>query len=207
MHHNVLIPALAALLALTACASSTPRSEPKRLLLAYDGPAAAVPAAPRPRLVVRAVGLPDYLDRRELVRRAAANEIVRDEGAIWAERPAKAITRWVTLALAAERGDYAVESYTTADGRAPDALLALTLEGFEPGADGTVRLRGSWVYAPNGSKATQSGRFDADAPTSSGSAEASVEGLQRALAAAVKALAAQLPRATVNTPSSAASVR
>lgn len=207
MHTKALIPALAALLALAACANSTPRTEPKRLLLAYDGPIASVPSTPRPRLVVRAVGLPDYLDRRELVRRVSANEIARDAGAIWAERPSKAITRWVALALAAERVDYAVESYTTADGRAPDALLALTLEGFEPDTNGIVRLRGGWVFAPNGSKATVSGRFDADAPTSSSTAEASVAGLQAALAAAVKALALQLPQAASSTSPSAASVR
>lgn len=197
MHLKPVIQSLAALLvlALTACASNTPSTEPKRLLLAYEGPVASVPTQPRPRLVVRAVGLPDYLDRRELVRRAGANEIVRDDGAIWAERPAKAITRWVTLALAAQRSDYAVESYTTADGRAPDALLALTLEGFEPGPDGTVRLRGSWIYAPSGSKATQSGRFDADAETRGSTAEASVAGLQLALGTAVKTLAGQLPQA------------
>lgn len=182
-------------LSLAACAGGGTRAEPKRLLLSYDGPVAAVPATPRPRLVVRSVGVPDYLDRRELVRRVSANEIVRDEGAFWAERPGKSITRWVTLALAAQRADYSVEGTTTADGRSPDAVLALNLDGFEPGADGVLRLRGSWVFAPYGKVATQSGRFDADAPVAGASPEASVTALQAALDSAVKTLAAALPKA------------
>ena len=183
-------------LTLAACASKGPSNEPKRLLLSYDGPVAAAPAAPRPRLVVRSVGVPDYLDRRELMRRVSAAEIVRDETAFWAERPSKAITRWVTQALAAQRSDFAVESFSTADGRAPDAVLALTLDSFEPGADGTLRLRGSWIYVPNGKLAAQSGRFDADAATANNSAEASVAALQLALASAVKTVAEQLPKAS-----------
>lgn len=182
---------------LSACAGSATRAEPKRLLLSYDGPAAGVTNAARPRLVVRGVSVPDYLDRRELVRRANANEIVRDDTAQWAERPAKSITRWVTQALAVQRADYAVESFTTADGRAPDAVLALTLDGFEPGADGTLRLRGTWIFAPNGKVAAQSGRFDADAATANGSAEASVAALQKALETAVKILVGQLPQAVL----------
>lgn len=194
MHLKMLMTVLA--LTLAACSSGAIRAEPKRLLLAYDGPAAAVPATPRPRLVVRGVSVPDYLDRRELVRRVGASEIVQDPNAYWAERPAKAITRWVTQALAAQRADYATESFTTADGRAPDALLAITVEGFEPGADGMLRLRGSWIFAPNGKVATQSGRFDADAMTADASSEASVAALQQALGSAVKTLAAQLPQAS-----------
>lgn len=182
---------------LSACAGGATRTEPKRLLLSYDGPAAVATSAARPRLVVRGVNVPDYLDRRELVRRVNANEIVSDDSALWAERPAKSITRWVTQALAAQRADYAVESFTTADGRAPDAVLALTLDGFEPGVDGTLRLRGSWVFAPNGKVTTHSGRFDAEAMTANRSAEANVAALQKALETAIKTLAAQLPQAVL----------
>lgn len=181
-------------LALAACASKSPRGEPKRLLLRYDGPVAAAPLASRPRLVVRNVAVPDYLDRRELVRRVSDAEIVRDETAYWAERPSKSITRWVTQALGARRSDFSVESFSTADGRAPDAVLAITLDSFEPAADGTLRLRGSWIYAPNAKVAAQSGRFDADAVTSNPSAEASVAALQKALNTAVQTVAAQLPQ-------------
>jgi len=193
MNLKTFTPMLALLL--VACAGNSTRAEPKRLLLSYDGPAAQAALTPQPRLVVRAVGVPDYLDRRELVRRVSATEIKRDDTAFWAERPGKSITRWVALALAAQRSDYSVESYTTADGRAPDALLAITLDDFEPDANGTVRLRGSWVYAPYGKVATKSGRFDADAALTDGSAEAHVAALQQALHIGVKMLAAELPAA------------
>lgn len=190
---------LSAAVVLGGCTPGAVRQEPRRLLLSYQGALPQTPATPLPRLVLRAVSVPDYLDRRELVRRVGAVEVVRNDGAVWAERPSKAITRWVALALGAQRSDYAVESYTTADGRAPDALLAITLEGFEPGADGTLRLRGSWVFAPNGQRTSLSGRFDADAPTGSGSAEASVAALEQALGNAVKTLASQLPAAAFKT--------
>jgi uncharacterized lipoprotein YmbA len=98
----------------------------------------------------------------------------------------------VSLALAAERPDLSVESHTPADGRAPDAVLALTLDDLTPGPDGVVRLRGAWVYAPAGGKATAVGRFDADAPARDASAEASVAALESALGQAVKALATAL---------------
>lgn len=196
---TVVLSFVLAALTLTACATSTTRAEPKRLLLSYDGPVAAVTAAARPRLVIRAIGVPDYLDRRELQRRVSDSEIASDPSALWAERPGKAMTRWVTQAIAAQRADFAVESFTTADGRPPDAVLALTLDRFEPAADGIVRLRGSWVFAPNGKYASQSGRFDADAQTASNSAEASVAALQLALGKAVKQLAGELPPAAFAT--------
>lgn len=180
---------------LSGCAgSSNKRAEPKRLLLSYAGPVAETTAAsPRARLVVRGVSVPDYLDRRELVRRRGSVEVVRDSGAVWAERPAKSITRWITAALAAQRSDYNVESYTTVDGRAPDAVVAIALEGFEPGSDGTLRLRGSWIYAVNGKVASKAGRFDADAPVADDSPESYIAALQQALASASNALASELP--------------
>lgn len=204
MRHTIVFasaPLILTTFLLAACAGDSTRSEPRRLLLAYDGPVSQAPHTPRPRLVVRAVSVPDYLDRRELVRRVGVAEILVEEGVIWAERPAKAITRWVSLALSAQRSDYAVEAYSTADGRAPDAVLAITLESIEPVADGSVRLRGSWVYAPSGKTATQSGRFDADAQTRDATPEASVAALQKALHSAVNTLAAELPAAgPVNRP-------
>lgn len=191
MRPMLLLSLLALLLA--GCASRAAQSEPQRLLLAYDGPVAAAPDTPRPRLVVRGISLPDYLDRRELMRRSGPNTVEPLPGAVWAERPGKAMTRWVAQAIAAKRSDVTVEAYSTSDGRAPDAVLALTLERFEPGVDGVMRLRGSYVYALQGKPAMLSGRFDADAPMTAITAEASVAALQSALALAVQALVATLP--------------
>lgn len=186
---------LTALSLLSACAGSATRAEPKRLLLRYEGPAAQITAAERPRWVVRTVVLPDYLDRREILRRVNGNEVEAMEGAIWAERPAKAITRYVAEALAAQREDVTIEPYTTTDGRTPDAVLAITLEGFEPDAQGAVHLRGQYVYAQFGRASTLSGRFEADAPGAALTPEASITALQSALTVVVNTLAAALPKA------------
>ena len=188
-----LIPLFSALL-LTAC--FTPHHvPPRRLLLSYEGGAPVESTAARPRLVVRAVTVPDYLDRRTLIYRAGDVELREHAQAEWAERPAKSLTRWLTQALAAQRGDYAVLAYTTPDGRAPDATLSLSLDAFETGADGLLRLRGSWAFATHAQAASLTGRFDADVRPTDASPDAVVAAMQQALQAATLKLVERLPRA------------
>ena len=175
--------------------ASAQQAPPRRLLLAYEGAPPVETVAVRPRLVVRAVSVPDYLDRRELVYRSGDAELRQHEAAEWAERPAKAITRWLAQALAAQRGDYAVLAYTTPDGRAPDATLSVNLDGFETGGDGLLRLRGSWAYAAHAQAASLTGRFDADVRPASGGPDATVAAMQQALQEASARLAERLPGA------------
>jgi uncharacterized lipoprotein YmbA len=172
----------AVVLGLAACAS-TPHTEPTRLLLSYDG-AAPIASTAKATLVVRAVTVPDYLDRRNLVYRSGA-ELKEYPDAQWAERPAKAITRYLTQALSAQRSDYAVQALTTASGVAPDAALTLVIDRFEAEQGGTVQLRGSWTLTAPG-KILASGRLDADATTSPTSASTTV--------AAMQPIAMQAPR-------------
>ena len=188
-----LSPLIASLL-LGACIAPNVDS-PRRLLLSYEGAAPAESTAARPRLVVRAVAVPDYLDRRNLVYRAEGAELREHPQTVWAERPAKSITRWLTQALAVQRPDYAVLAYTTPDGRAPDATLSLTLDAFETGADGLLRLRGSWAFAPHSEKTSVTGRFDADVRPASATADAVVAAMQQALQAATTRLSERLPKA------------
>ena len=196
-------PKLLAILALSlfanACAGPQPAA-PRRLLLSYEGPAPAQSELIRPRLVVRAVTVPDYLDRRQLVYRAEGAELRQYEQVEWAERPAKAVTRWLTQALAARRADYAVLALTTPDGRAPDATLSLSLDAFEPGRDGVLHLRGSWAYARHAEPAGRTGRFDADVPLAAASPEASMAAMQQALQQALEPLVQALPAAPATGP-------
>lgn len=179
----------------SACAGPQ-QATPRRLLLSYEGPAPEQSELVRPRLVVRAVTVPDYLDRRQLVYRAEGAELRQYEQVEWAERPAKAVTRWLTQALAARRGDYAVLALTTPDGRAPDATLSLSLDAFEPGRDGVLHLRGSWAYARHAEPAGRTGRFDADVPLAAATPEASMAAMQQALQQALERLLLALPAAT-----------
>ena len=180
--------AIAGLL-LTGCAA-TPTAEPRRLLLSYDGPAAVADTA-KAVLVVRAVTVPDYLDRREIVRRDGVALVAYDD-AVWAERPARAITRYLTQALDAARGDYRVQPLTSASGTAPEAALTLVIDRFEAEGSGPVQLRGHWSLTRPG-KVIASGRLDADAEVAGGSAAATVAAMQQALGKASAALAASLP--------------
>ncbi len=182
-------------LLLCACAASSPPPD-KKLLLDYQGPLpAAAAATQRPQLVVRGVSVPDYLERRGLAYRSAPNQLNFYSGVEWAERPAKGITRWVALALAAARNDYQVLAFTTGD-HLPEVLLGINLESAEPGPDNILHLRGGYNYFVNATQASGSGRFDADAPLSANTAEGSVAALQLALDTAVKKLAAELPSAS-----------
>ena len=194
MNHTRLLALICAAAALAGCASRDV-APPRRLLLVYEGAPPAESVAVRPRLVVRAVSVPDYLDRRELVYRSGDAELRQHDDAEWAERPAKAITRWLSQALAAQRGDYAVLAYTTPDGRAPDATLSVSLDAFETGSDGLLRLRGSWAYAAHAQAASLTGRFDADVRPASSEPDATVAAMQQALNEASARLAERLPKA------------
>ena len=185
---------LITILLLSACAGKEVQ-EPKRLLLSYEGPAPVETATLRPRLVVRAVAVPDYLDRRSLIYRGEGSEVRSHDNAEWAERPAKSITRWITQAIGAQRADYSVLSYTTTDGRSPDATLSLTLDAFERGRDGRMRLRGGWGYSRLGEAASLTGRFDADVSMSAATPEATVIAMQDALRQAVDSLIQRIPPA------------
>lgn len=187
--------ALSCAAAVLAGCASREVAPPRRLLLAYEGAPPAESTGARPRLVVRAVSVPDYLDRRELVYRSGNAELREHDEAVWAERPAKAITRWLGQALATQRGDYAVLAYTTSDGRAPDATLSVSLEAFETGSDGLLRLRGSWAFASYGQAAALTGRFDADVRPATTGPDATVAAMQQALREATARLADRLPKA------------
>lgn len=184
----ILLLASAALLA--GCFSAT-RPEPVRLLLSYDGPAPMASAAAARTLVVRAVSVPDYLDRRPIVRRDGAT-LQEQPGAVWAERPGKAITRYLSQALAAQRPDYLVQPLTTASGTAPDAALSVVVDRFEPQGSGAVQLRGSFTVTAPG-RVLGSGRFDADVPMAASDAAGQVRAMQQALEIASAGLAKALP--------------
>ena len=179
----------AAAITLSACVT-TPQTDIRQMLLSYDGPSPQATKA-KTILVVRAVSVPDYLDRRDVVYRRGA-ELKAYPDAEWAERPAKAISRYLSQALAAQRSDYQVQALTTASGVAPDAALTVVINRFESQESGKVQLRGNWNLTTLG-KVLAAGRFDADASESSDSASATVAAMQQALSAASSLLAQALP--------------
>lgn len=180
------------LVLLAGCAAGPPPTTPRQLLLSFDGPMvpAAASSGPRKSLVVRAVNLPEWLDRRALLQRASDTELREYPDAVWAERPGKAITRYLAQSLAAQRGDYEVQAFSVIG--APAAVLTVSLEHCEADTAKQLRLRGSWVLNVEG-KASISGRLDADVPLASDSAEASVTATRTALDGALAVLARQLP--------------
>lgn len=186
------------LAALTACAGAT-RPEPARLLLSYDGPVPAAAVSGR-TLVVRAVSMPDYLDRRDIVYRNGA-VVSQFADAMWAERPGKSITRYLAQALAAQRSDYTVQALTTASGVAPDAALSIVIDRFESDGGAALQLRAGWTLTAPG-KTLAAGRLQADVPLPAATAAGTVAAMQKALSIAAADLAASLPKVAATTEKS-----
>ena len=107
----------------------------------------------------------------------------------------KAVTRFISQALAAQRSDYNVQSFTTASGVSPDAALTIAIERFEPDESGVLQLHGSWRLTAT-AQVLASGRLDAEATLAAATAADSVAAMQQALMTAVKTLVADIPAPT-----------
>jgi uncharacterized lipoprotein YmbA len=152
---------LVAALVVVGCSSAPP---PRLLLLTND---VVVPPAPqakvRPLLVVRAVRLPEYMDRRALVYQSGEAELKKIPDTVWAERPEVAITRWLALQLAADLPDLEVRAFSAEPAGSAAETLYIELDNFEaralPGTSPELRLRGGWHL--NGDRAAN-GRLNFD---------------------------------------------
>ncbi|MBL6750055.1 MAG: membrane integrity-associated transporter subunit PqiC [Nevskia sp.] len=157
------------------------------MLLSNDAPPAAVVPAARPRLTIRGVRLPDYLDRRAVMYRASSSELKAFPDAVWAERPGPAITRWLAQELAARLPEYDVRSYSS--GNVPGYVLETELACFEAVAPSSLCLRGTWRIADN---AAWGGALDIQAPLAELSPDAAVEAMKSALKDAAGQIAARV---------------
>jgi uncharacterized lipoprotein YmbA len=107
--------------------------------LSAPEPAFAVPATGAPRLMIRRVDVPAYLQNRPFVTRLGANELKFVDEVRWAEPLDLGIERVVRARLAALTGVYGLESRETAH----DYEVVIRLvhcEGETHGAKGAVRF-------------------------------------------------------------------
>lgn len=107
--------------------------------LSAPEPTRSAPAVPAPRLMIRRVEVPAYLQNRPFVTRLGPNELKFIDEVRWAEPLDLAVERVVRARLAALTGVYGLESREAA--RDYDVVIRLVhCEGETHGAKGMVRF-------------------------------------------------------------------
>ena len=153
-------------------------------------PGAVQPSARR-IIVVRNVGLPRYLERQEIVRRAGQGRMIVAPNDWWSE-PLGAMAQRV---LAVDLGQRLPGSDVLAGegplGADPDREVALDLQRFD--ADGVLMLKGFFSIEGKGRRRIV-GRLDISVPPASGSAPDLVKAMSVALAQAADRVARELSR-------------
>jgi uncharacterized lipoprotein YmbA len=142
--------AIALLLLVGGCVTTSPPVTHIQLTTASTAPG----SAPRPRVLVGAVQVPDYLLRNQLLRRVDAHEVRYDAIARWAEPLDIAVQRVITGNLAAALDSNAVISFPSRTSEDLDWRIEITLRHFEADA------RSAHILADLMLTAGDSGRVD-----------------------------------------------
>jgi uncharacterized lipoprotein YmbA len=136
------------LTALGACASADPPPllltlPSSALLVLQTAPTAPASPAQQRTLVVRRVGLPEYLQSRRVRFRDSASSLADWPHTWWAERIEIGVTREMTEALRARLPDWTVCEAACADGSRGDMVLHIDFQALDfirPGS-GSARLQ------------------------------------------------------------------
>jgi uncharacterized lipoprotein YmbA len=153
---------LAALLALAGCASPSPARQwlslplPKPLPLASHVHAATPPAATRV-LVVRRVGIPEYLQTDKVRYRQADTLLAPWPHTVWAEPLALGLTDHLVMRLR-----LALPGWTVCERSCPALATSTTLNvDFAPldhvRAEGVLRAQAHWLLSDKGANANTPG--------------------------------------------------
>jgi len=181
MHRSFLL--LTAALALLAACSSP---EPKLFMLAEVAPAAAVAAPPSrggPAIVLREVSLARYLDRPQIVRAVADNQVGVSQDDWWGEPLGRMIGRVLVADLAARLPGRTVIAETGAIGARPGDMVAeVNILDFAATAHDQVRLVAQVSVLPRDRAADRRVRsLDIAVPMAGKDAKAQVAAMSAAL--------------------------
>jgi uncharacterized lipoprotein YmbA len=102
-----------------------------------------------PRLELKTVTVPDYLDTTDLVRLTAANEVVASTTGRWADRVSIGITHALATDLATRLPNVVIES--GAEDESAGRIL-VNVERFDIGEDGRCTLTARWRIATHDDK-------------------------------------------------------
>ncbi|SNB63264.1 hypothetical protein SAMN07250955_103296 [Arboricoccus pini] len=155
-HLQALVPALALLSTLAACASSVPIHY---YLLEAKPPAGGLPAAGISSIGVRPIDMPDYLDRAEIVTRGSDNRLEVNDLDRWGETLDALATR--TLAADLRGALHTASVVVLPTDLQPEPLRRLTVEvdRFEADAGNVVTLAGRWQLVDASERPTSGSPF------------------------------------------------
>ncbi len=186
---------LGLVVALAACASSSPAPSWHSLVAPAGAASAAAPAPARQTLVVGPVSVPDEVDRAQLVLRSAAGLPTLLEGERWSEPLKAQLPRALALALAPRMPGTLVATAIGGGVPSPSWRLGVEVQRFElqRGPDRAV-LRAVWTLrradARDAAATLAPQLFEAVVPAAGPDPAA----LAAAMAAAVEQLAGQISR-------------
>jgi uncharacterized lipoprotein YmbA len=144
-----LLPAAGALLVaatIASCSVITPRADPSRFFVLAPLPDAASPAIGNhvSSLGVGPILLPRYLDRPEIVTRVGPNEVKPAVFDYWAgsllHQFQTVLTQNLQTLVHADR----VQTYPWYAGAAPELVVEVDVQRFEPSSDGRAELAARW---------------------------------------------------------------
>lgn len=186
------IAPLALTLALVACATTPPV---RYYTLGQDlaPPASAAGAhAPRLRLAIAPVSLPESLDRPNIVLHSAPTRVQILEQDRWANGLQQEIARVVAERLNARLPTFDVSYYPQAAAERPDYGLSLDVQHFDAQRGGTVTVMLRWSLLDAHGTRLQGGELQAQEKTQGDGVDAVVEADARALRHVADSLAEAL---------------
>lgn len=152
-----------------------------------------------PAVAIARPALPSYLDRQQLVRRAADGRLEMNAYHLWAEPLDAGISRVTALNLAHLTGSLniqPVEAFVTMEYQ---HLLEIRVQRFEPDEQGRVVLEASWKLQPVSGRVVPVRPFRAviepsQADDPRGIQSARIDAMNEALARLAREIAAELRR-------------
>jgi len=170
-----------------SCGSLFPKSPPSDFyLLTADETTVRDPRpTPAPAVLLGAVKLPPYLDRRELVTRLAPNQLRVEDLELWAEPLRDSVPRTLERDLGALLGDGRVQRLPWTAAAPPGLVVVVEIRRFEKTSSRTVDLAAGWTITDGGTGAV---RLRRDTILSRGMAAAGTQAAVTAMSAALTAL-------------------
>jgi uncharacterized protein len=131
---------------IAACTVLAPRPDPSRffVLTPLSDPAPAVPGEHVGSLGVGPVRLPGYLDRPEMVTRVEPNEVRPAVFDFWAGSLSRQFEMILAQNLQTLVHADRVQLYPWWGGKAPELVVEVDVDRFEPSADGRAELVARW---------------------------------------------------------------
>lgn len=186
-------PALAGLVLLSGCVLKRSKSAEVFVLEPVAAQGAAAPQeVPLAVVGVLRVTVPGWIDRPQIVTRAAGSQIVTDEFARWGEPIARGVQRVVAENLAALMPQHRVVRAPFRSGEALQWRVDVALSELARQADGSVRLEALYTVLGKGGEVLLQRRASHTAMPAAVGARGAATGASEALAALSRDIAEAL---------------